>query len=219
MHPTLPRYITCITVIPIITLLFFTYHFAFYKAQEIYGENNIIENIQVILLIITTVICLVISILFERWKSYFALPLALLCFSFLLREIDTERLDLPTSIIMMTSGSGRTLLLVTLWLSTIYCLLVNNTLFRAALKCFIHSLSMRLLCLCALCLVISYLFDKHASDFIYRTVIEETSEICAYYILCLSALTLPSSMSYFTNTDYKQTQDFKPEYQIKTHIK
>ena len=89
------------------------YFLIFYGNQGLYGENGLLENIQAILLALGTFLFLAPP----QYNAYSSLryALALLCFSFLLRELDVEQMDIPVILQALGSGRGKRVLLLLLW--------------------------------------------------------------------------------------------------------
>lgn len=83
---------------------------------EIVKEDHELENYQVILLFISGAVYLQTLFYAQKGQKLFPAAGALLCFSFILRELDVEKFDLPEIIILLGHGIGRNILLIGLWL-------------------------------------------------------------------------------------------------------
>lgn len=86
------------------------------QSNAFYSEGAAPENTQVILLIISAVGFLFLLPFKHPYKTIH-LAIALLCFSFILRELDLEHMDVFQIIKILGSGQGRILLLTSLWVS------------------------------------------------------------------------------------------------------
>lgn len=86
------------------------------SADELARENGILENIQVVLLLLSGLIFLVQSFRVERtfrvilWMGTWLSP------SIILRELDVEKLAVPQWIISIGSGTGRNLIMGVGWI-------------------------------------------------------------------------------------------------------
>lgn len=89
------------------------------QQESLHAENGLLENVQAM--------CLGASVfgyVFLRAASpgerLIYLTIALLSFSFLLRELDLDRMDVPRVLQTLGSGPGRVVLLLSLWLALGY---------------------------------------------------------------------------------------------------
>lgn len=92
----------------------FAYDVVIYEHHHVHAENALLENLQAAFLGLG-----VVTFLLTKARYHFPILnhcLALLCFSFMLRELDVERLGLPRLIVLLGSGTGKYLLLGLLWL-------------------------------------------------------------------------------------------------------
>ena len=86
------------------------------QSDSFHSEGAALENTQVIFLIISAVGFLFLLPFKHPYKTIH-LAIALLCFSFILRELDLEHMDVFQIIKILGSGQGRILLLASLWAS------------------------------------------------------------------------------------------------------
>ncbi|MDP7404141.1 MAG: hypothetical protein QF782_01745, partial [Porticoccaceae bacterium] len=89
--------------------------FHFFDDFAIVDENNLLENTQVLVLLLSLMLSIRTAINRVRKDKIISIFFSFLSFGFILREIDLEDFDLPTWIIVLGSGSGRTILLVTIF--------------------------------------------------------------------------------------------------------
>ena len=94
--------------------------FHFFDDFAIVDENNLLENTQVLVLLLSLVLSIRTAINRVRKDKIISIFFSFLSFGFILREIDLEDFDLPTWIIVLGSGSGRTILLVFLFTKIFY---------------------------------------------------------------------------------------------------
>ncbi len=94
-----------------------TYYLVFNSGMsQLHAENNLLENIQVTLLALTTIAFLTHLLHTGIYHHLFALCGALFCFSSILRELDVETFAIPEILILLGSGTGKHIMLVSLWL-------------------------------------------------------------------------------------------------------
>lgn len=79
--------------------------------EQIHGENSLLENLQVLLLATGAFLYLWLSGKALTSARFLYLALALLSFSFILRELDLEQLPVPGFIQLLGSGMVRNILL------------------------------------------------------------------------------------------------------------
>lgn len=72
-----------------------------------YGEDGLLENIQSVVLFITSIVFLIPGLYRKRDGKLVFLFFSLLSFSFALREVDVETFDIPSILIVMGSGIGK----------------------------------------------------------------------------------------------------------------
>ena len=146
-----------------------------------------IENIQAILLALG----IFVFLFPHQHNAYSSLQyaLALLCFSFLLRELDVEKLDIPVILQTLGSGPGKRVLLLLLW--GVVCWRVYHHELRVVKFTWKPILQSRQLsCLFGVLgfLAISYVMDKELVPFTYSRLYEELAETNAYLLLVASKL-------------------------------
>lgn len=103
--------------------------------DHLLSEQGVFEQLQNIfnlLSMITFALCTLIKT--DDKKHLQASLLALMSLSILLREIEIQDFDLPAFIIWLGHGTGRTILLLTLWPIALYCARSLFTAFWSTLK-------------------------------------------------------------------------------------
>ena len=83
--------------------------------HDVHAENALFENIQAVCLIFSAILYAASSLRNKSTERVELMGLALLCFSFSLREIDIELIGLPQLIEQLLVGNGRTASLLVLW--------------------------------------------------------------------------------------------------------
>lgn len=95
------------------------YAIIFFEHHHVHAENHAMENVQALVLA-AGVLAHLYFFDAQKANGFFHGILSLLCFSFLLRELDVEDFPLPLLLIHLGSGVGRNILLLALWSSLAY---------------------------------------------------------------------------------------------------
>ncbi len=166
----------------------FTAYFAItFQYDSLHSENSTLENTQVVLLVLAAVGYLSLHTPSQD-ERIIHVAIALLSFSFILREIDLEHLNLPSQLIALGSGLGRKILLAVLWISLCtfsYLTIVNRVSF---IKKFVTSNAFSILTAAFLLLVISAVMDKQMFSLTHYMLFEELAETNAYLLIALPVM-------------------------------
>lgn len=166
----------------------FTAYFAIiFQYDSLHSENSILENSQIAFLVLATVGYLLFQTSAQD-ERIIHVAIALLCFSFILREIDLEHLNLPSLLIALGSGIGRKILLAVLWISlgTFSYLTIKNRV--SFIKKFVTSSAFLILTAAFLLLVISAVMDKQMISLSHNMLFEELAETNAYFFIALPVI-------------------------------
>ena len=157
------------------------------QSDSFHSEGAALENTQVIFLIISAVGFLFLLPFKHPYKTIH-LAIALLCFSFILRELDLEHMDVFQIIKILGSGQGRILLLASLWASlTFYSYnAVENKV--CALKGFCFSPLFSVLLFAFLMLMAGAVLDKKIIEISQPMFFEELAEVNAYMLISLPVI-------------------------------
>lgn len=163
---------------------FFAYDVILYEHHHIHGENALLENLQALFLGFATALFLLPSTC-NAANAFLNKAFALLCFSFLLRELDLERLGLPAVIAQLGSGTGRKLLLAFLWgwLMHNYVRSVQNK--PGFLRQLLSSWKFALMLLVLALLAVSAMMDKELLAVAQPRLYEEMAETNAYFLMLI----------------------------------
>jgi hypothetical protein len=153
----------------------------------IYAENGPLENLQAILLAISCIVFLAPIAQKRGMAKLIFLFCFLLCCSFILRELDVERLDVPSALKVIGSGIGRNIILTVAFITLFVYAAFKFSYYKKASILFLGSKSGILLMLGGLLLIIGNLFDKSHS-IIHNAFIEESFELGGYCFILLSAV-------------------------------
>lgn len=113
---TLDKRIYTFAMLGIVTLLFWSMISCFvFNDYSVAEENGLIENSQFFILLIALLLSLKTSLQRFRKDKIISVFFAFFSLGFILREVDLEDFNLPFWLIAMGSGTGRTVLLVSLF--------------------------------------------------------------------------------------------------------
>lgn len=156
---------------------------------NVYAENGILETLQAVLLALSCLMFLATAIWEKGTGRLVVLFCALLCYGFVLREVDVETLDIPDLLILLGSGSGRNLSLGIGLILLCLCALFAG--FRAQLRCgldFARSHAGLLLSGLGF-LLLGDVFEKQVLGSIpHHVFFEEMSELLGDVMILLSAV-------------------------------
>ena len=192
--PNLPFKYKILLFSPLLAGATALYFFVFHQHYTfLYGEHQLMENIQVILIFTSGFFFILQSTHIEKQHYWFTLTLTLLCYGFFLRELDIEDFNVPNILIELGSGTGRNIMLAVGWLFSIAYFVKHWEQFKTQLIPFLMSTSGRLLMISAFLLVFGGLFDRKLIIMDHAVFFEELAEMAAYYCILVSALLIPLS--------------------------
>jgi hypothetical protein len=181
-------------MVPLLTLALVDGLF-FYEARinanmEIVKEDHSLENVQVILLFISGLVYLRTVFSVRKGHKLFPCTGALLCLSFILRELDIEKHDLPQAIILLGHGLGRNILLISLWLLITALFLRNYKHYLEIAAYLLKTRSTRFMVMGGLLLIVGDLFEDGIFGVAAYQFYEELSELDGYFFILLASLSL-----------------------------
>ena len=155
---------------------------------HIYAENGLIESIQAYLLAVACAVYLATAALEKRSDKLILLFCSLLCYGFILRELDVEKFDISSALIFIGSGVGRnTTLAVAVAAICLYAALTDLNHYRKTAAQFLRSGPGALLMAAGVFLVIGDLFEKNKM-IAHHVFIEEMAELFGYVLILLSSI-------------------------------
>ncbi|MGR9086059.1 MAG: hypothetical protein ACU841_03185 [Gammaproteobacteria bacterium] len=164
---------------------------------NVFKENQLLENLQVFLIMIAGLTFSQAVFLVEKSLRLFLLSGSLLSFSFILRELDVEKFDVPPFIaFLFGSGYGRNTLLAGLWLAVVIVFVKSRT---HHLKIALGLLGQRsgiFAVTGGLLLILGGLFDDRVFDVALYQFYEELAELNGYFFLLLSSFYLPFDLKH-----------------------
>ena len=162
---------------------------------HIYAENGLIENIQASPLAVACAVYLATVALEKRSDKLILLFCSLLCYGFVLRELDIEKFDVPRALVFIGSGVGRNMTLaVAVAGICLYAALTDLPRYRNTVAKFLRSMPGVLLVAGGVFLIIGDLIEKN--KMIANAVFaEEMAELLAYVLILLSSIAGNSFLS------------------------
>jgi len=183
-----PNRIPAIRILLLINTIILSADYCYSLSFE---ENGFIENAQVLVLIISMTGFLYAA-LTSQIRS-FALLCAVICFAFLLREVDMEDLNIPSLAITLFSGDGKYVTLLTLLCPTLYLTLKNHS-----LSFLVRNIAFsfkKLAALITLFFILSWIFDKSVIQTNQNAMLEELFELNGYILIFFIALLYSNHLS------------------------
>lgn len=153
----------------------------------VYSENGPLENLQASVLAITTLIFLAPLALNKPQMKLIFVSCSWLCFSFVLRELDVERFNVPDALKFIGSGAGRNAMLALGFTALLVLAVAKFAYYRKAVIVFLRSMPGILLVLAGIFLVTGEVFEKNHS-IIHNAFYEEVFELLGFCLMLLSAL-------------------------------
>ena len=155
-----------------------------YYAPYLMEENNLLENIQVLVLLLSMATFLYAS--YKGRLTSIAVLCAVICLAFILREIDIEKLQLPQLVLVIFSGTGKYILMLLLIIPTSIWILKN---YRIDLLIERFLVPFRQLAVFSIIFfALSWIFDKDVINTNYNMVFEELAELNAYILIFISSV-------------------------------
>lgn len=147
-------------------------------------EDGPLENTQALFLAVTALSYL--YLLCARTDEGIAhAGIGLLCFSFLLRELDLELLPVPVLLQTLGSGQGKRILLAALWLSLALYALFHWRHTQRLLRRYLAADALLVYGSASALLMLSFLLDRKYLLPTHAVLIEELAETTAYLLLLL----------------------------------
>jgi len=190
--------IVLLSLLAMVCMNILTYYWVINSGMsQLHAENNLLENIQVTLLALTTIAFLTHLFHTGRYHHFFALCGALFCFTAILRELDVETFAIPEILILLGSGTGKRVMLVSLWLFLIGYIVFNYQKIKPRFWYdLIFEKATLVIILGGCLLIIGDLFDRRIIIVHHRQFYEELFETNGYLLIWIGAI---MSAPYFIN--------------------
>jgi hypothetical protein len=159
---------------------------------DVYAENGLIETIQTILLGIACIVFLASVMLEKRSDKLILLFCSLLCYSFVLRELDVQSFDIPAALKFFGYGAGRNTTLAAAFLATFIYAAFHFSYYKSAALNFLRSTHGMLMIIAGGVLFISDFFERYGS-MVHHVYVEEIFELCGYVFILLAAFAAKAS--------------------------
>ncbi len=151
------------------------------------SEESVLEWSQAVLIFIAMIVYMVVGLAQKNPARMIALFFAVLCYSFILREVDFDKMNLPDAAVFMLYGGGRYVTLALGFGITLGCAALNWKRYFLAAWNFVFSKEGLLIALAAAFLWLGYFFE-HKFDVANDEFWEEFCELLGYACLLSSAL-------------------------------
>ncbi len=165
----------------------FVFFFAMGKPEWATPENGCLEITQAIIL--TATLAIFIAALCrkgnknEKWITLF---MAVLCYAFILREVDFDKMGLPDALVFMLYGHGRTAAIVAGFAVALIGAALNfKTYVKSSLRLLFSKRGLLLAASCAM-LWTGYFFEHH-TKLETNELLEEIFELIGYILLLTEA--------------------------------
>ena len=170
-------------------------YYVFNHNSQIYAENGTIENVQALVLALACAVFLAVAVFDKNAKRLIILTLSLLCYSFVLRELDVEKLDVPAAIQFMGSGIGRNASIGAAFAAIfLYAGLTNFTFYKKSAVEFMKAKPGVLLLIAVVFLFVGQFFEEQ-TGIAFNVFFEEAFELLGYIFILLSSLSVVSFMN------------------------
>ena len=176
-----------VTIMFIGALCYFSYAVYALDQVSIYAENGWLENTQAAILTLSCAVFLLPVFSQKRGDKLVLIFFSFLCFSFVLREIDVEDLDVINFLKFMGHGTGRNIMLIIGFVAMGVYALFNYKYYKKLAKEFMVSLMARLIMAAAVLLFIGDFFE-HRNVISHHVFLEEISELSGYVLILMAAL-------------------------------
>jgi hypothetical protein len=172
-----------------------------FQYKALHSENSLLENAQVLFLAVAAVGYLLVAPSRQN-ERLVNVAIALLCFSFILRELDIEHLNLGSLFVALGTGTGRKILLAVLWLSLAAYGFRTVTKKRLFFKQFISSRAFIALTAAFLLLTVGAVIDRQILQISHGVLFEELAETNAYFCIALPVLAKAISRASKTGSNF-----------------
>lgn len=171
-----------------------------YELHHLHDENSLLENLQVVILLAGLLPYLAFRTVTPD-VAVFNQAFALLCFSFLLREVDVEHLDVPVLVKTLGSGTGKVMLLALLWGGFLSVVIRKGHITNSVVRAFLDSDEFKILLLAVLLLAVSAIMDRQIFAVQFSRLYEEMAEVNAYLLMLLGSLMRSLPSAFFIHSD------------------
>lgn len=173
-------------------LVLWSYHQVFSLHQlDIYSESGLLENIQAFVLAIACLTFLWPVIFEKRSDKLILLFFSLLCYAFVLREVDVEDLDIPDFLKAVGHGAGRNITVAAALVLILTFFAFNFFYYVSKANAFLRSISGTLI-LMGMAFLFCGLFFEKSTSISHHVYFEEIFELLGDIFLFLGALSVHS---------------------------
>jgi hypothetical protein len=171
----------------IIILFYFSYAVYALNQSSIYLENGLLENIQVITLFLACVSFIFPVFSQSRSDKLMLIFFSFLCFSFILREVGVEELDIAYFLIFIGHDIGRNIMLIIGFSSMTLYAIFHFEYYRKLVKVFFSSRGSKIIIPATILLYVGDFFE-HSHSILHYVFLEEMFELSGYVLILITAL-------------------------------
>ncbi|GJL85089.1 MAG: hypothetical protein DHS20C02_08640 [Micavibrio sp.] len=168
--------------------LYACYMGLFAGVEDVYWENGLLENVQVVTLFAALLMFARYLKDLPRYNFIINLVMTLLCFTFLLRELQVEDFDIPTIFIVLFSGLGKWIFLTALWVVLGLYALRYFSVYWKNFQIFARTGFSILIISGGVFLLLGDVFEKHIFPTVHFRFYEESLELVGFYLLFVAGL-------------------------------
>ena len=187
MKPSALQHITVIYLL----IILFSYLAIVAGKSWVYDENDLLENLQALLLLLSSAAFLPALPRAGREQRVLLLAGTLFFLSLLLREVDVEKLGLSRLITLLGSGDGRNIILISLWLVVFAHMAMRYRWYVNTLRALLFSRAGLFYVLGGLLLLGGEVLDALSRSYRFQ---EEMAEVIGNYLLFIAALYTPQTL-------------------------
>lgn len=183
-------HIAAVVVLIALMDIYFYYQGIVLEKSYIYGEFQIIENLQALFLVISFTLFTLTLLFAQRGERAVVFVGMLLWLTMFLREVDFEELNVPAIVALVTVGRVKDTILGVLWFLTAVYIIKNFSRYKTLIQSIVFSKLGLIVFIGGLMLLGGDLFEK--MHFAHHDFYEETLELNGYSLILFGSLFFPS---------------------------
>lgn len=155
---------------------------------DLHTEEGVLEIAQEIVLVLACIAYLATAVFKKNIARLLPLFCALLCYAFLIRELEIEHTDITPAIKFFAHGAGRDITITAAFVAMLSYAVMYFSYYRSAALEFVKSKAGLLLMTGGALLMVGRFFDKHTPETIRYLFYEEMVELPGYIAILLSSV-------------------------------
>ena len=162
--------------------------------STMYSEYGPVENLQALVLALSCVAFLAPVVLGKKTEKLVLLSCSLLCFAFLLRELDVKRLDIDRTLKFIGSGVGRNVIMATAFTALLSYAAYHWSYYKRRVVPFLRSRVGMLMIAGGCFLVLGDIFEK-SHRIVHYGFFEEIAELCGFCLILVAGLSANAGLA------------------------